>query len=183
MESILQTAKNLLLPALRKGGTAADFTMGNGHDTLWFSQNLPGGTVWAFDIQPAALEATRRLLTENGAGENVRLILDSHSNLDRYIDGELDAGMFNLGYLPWADKSVTTKQETTLVAVEKALSRLKVGGVLVIVVYSGHEEGRLEGEALQARLSRLDHKKWDVLLHRLIHVPTCPYILAAERRK
>ena len=134
MESILQTAKNLLLPALREGGTAADFTMGNGHDTLWFSQNLPGGTVWAFDIQPAALEATRRLLTENGAGENVRLILDSHSNLDRYIEGELDAGMFNLGYLPWADKSVTTKQETTLIAVEKALSRLKVGGVLVIVL-------------------------------------------------
>ena len=68
MESILQTAKNLLLPALRKGGTAADFTMGNGHDTLWFSQNLPGGTVWAFDIQPAALEATRGCLLKTARG-------------------------------------------------------------------------------------------------------------------
>ncbi len=29
MQSILHTAKELLLPALRPGGTAADFTMGN----------------------------------------------------------------------------------------------------------------------------------------------------------
>ena len=85
MQSILHTAKELLLPALRPGGTAADFTMGNGHDTLFLSRALPGGQVWAFDIQPAALKATQALLDNNSAGGNVRLILDSHSNLDRYI--------------------------------------------------------------------------------------------------
>ncbi|MDD3193963.1 MAG: class I SAM-dependent methyltransferase [Oscillospiraceae bacterium] len=51
------------------------------------------------------------------------------------------------------------------------------------LIYPGHEEGRLEGEALQQTLSRLDAKRYDVLLHRLIHVPDCPYILAVERRK
>lgn len=61
MQSILHTAKELLLPALRPGGTAADFTMGNGHDTLFLSRALPGGQVWAFDIQPAALKATQAL--------------------------------------------------------------------------------------------------------------------------
>ena len=183
MQSILGTAKELLAPALHPGGTAADFTMGNGHDTLFLSRALPGGKVWAFDIQPAALEATRALLAENGAGDNVQLILDSHSNLDRYIQTPLDAGVFNLGYLPWADKTITTRRETTLEAVEKALSLLRVGGVLVIVIYPGHEEGRLEGEALQQKLSTLDPKRYDVLLHRLIHVPKCPYILAVERRK
>lgn len=183
MQSILQTAKELLLPALRPGGTAADFTMGNGHDTLFLSQALPEGKVWAFDIQPAALKATKSLLKQNGAGDHVQLILDSHSNLDRYIKEPLDAGMFNLGYLPWADKTVTTRRETTLEAVDKALSLLRVDGVLVIVVYPGHEEGRLEGEALQQKLSGLDPKRFDVLLHRLIHVPDCPYILAVERRK
>ena len=55
--------------------------------------------------------------------------------------------------------------------------------MLVIVIYPGHEEGRLEGEALQQKLSTLDPKRYDVLLHRLIHVPNCPYILAVERRK
>ncbi len=122
-------------------------------------------------------------MAENGAGDNVQLILDSHSNLDRYIQTPLDAGVFNLGYLPWADKTITTRRETTLEAVEKALSLLRVGGVLVIVIYPGHEEGRLEGEALQQKLSTLDPKRYDVLLHRLIHVPNCPYILAVERRK
>ena len=183
MQSILGTAKELLAPALHPGGTAADFTMGNGHDTLFLSRALPGGKVWAFDIQPAALEATRALLAENGAGDNVQLILDSHSNLDRYIQTPLDAGVFNLGYLPWADKTISNRRETTLEAVEKALSLLRVGGVLVIVIYPGHEEGRLEGEALQQKLSTLDPKRYDVLLHRLIHVPNCPYILAVERRK
>lgn len=183
MQSILQTAKDLILPALRPGGTAADFTMGNGHDTLFLSQALPDGTIWAFDIQQAALDATKKLLAEHHTGENVRLILDSHSRLDRYIQTPLDAGMFNLGYLPWADKSVTTYRETTLEAVDKALALLRVGGVLVIVVYPGHPEGQLEGEALQKQLAALDPKRYDVLLHRLIHVPDCPYILAVERRK
>ncbi len=183
MKSILQTAKELLLPALRPDGTAADFTMGNGHDTLFLSQSVPRGTVWAFDIQPAALQATAALLAAHGAGENVRLILDSHSNLDQYIRQPLDAGMFNLGYLPWADKTITTRRETTLQAVGKAVDLLRPGGVLTIVVYPGHEEGRREGEALQQRLSALDAKRYDVLLHRLIHVPDCPYILAVERRK
>ena len=159
MQSILHTAKELLLPALRPGGTAADFTMGNGHDTLFLSRALPGGQVWAFDIQPAALKATQALLDNNSAG------------------------VFNLGYLPWADKAITTRRETTLEAVDKALPLLRVGGVLVIVIYPGHEEGRLEGEALQQKLSGLDPKRCDVLLHRLIHVPECPYILAVERRK
>ena len=135
MQSILHTAKELLLPALRPGGTAADFTMGNGHDTLFLSRALPGGQVWAFDIQPAALKATQALLDNNSAGGNVRLILDSHSNLDRYIQTPLDAGVFNLGYLPWADKAITTRRETTLEAVDKALPLLRVGGVLVIVIY------------------------------------------------
>ena len=75
--------------------------------------------------------------------------------------------MFNLGYLPWADKTVTTRRETTLEAVDKALALLRVGGVLVVVVYPGHQEGRLEGEALQKKLSALDSKRYDVLLHRL----------------
>lgn len=147
--------------------------MGNGHDTLFLSRALPGGQVWAFDIQPAALKATQALLDNNSAGGNVRLILDSHSNLDRYIQTPLDAGVFNLGYLPWADKAITTRRETTLEAVDKALPLLRVGGVLVIVIYPGHEEGRLEGEALQQKLSGLDPKRYDVLLHRLIHVPEC----------
>ena len=142
--------------------------MGNGHDTLFLSRALPGGQVWAFDIQPAALKATQALLDNNSAGGNVRLILDSHSNLDRYIQTPLDAGVFNLGYLPWADKAITTRRETTLEAVDKALPLLRVGGVLVIVIYPGHEEGARELHALLNWAAGLDVRAYNVLHHDFI---------------
>ena len=86
----------------------------------------------------------------------MQLILDSHSNLDRYIQTPLDAGVFNLGYLPWADKTITTRRETTLEAVEKALSLLRVGGV-------GHRDlsamkRGLEGGSPQQKAFTLDPK-------------------------
>jgi len=56
MINLLEIEKNFLLPHIKKGGTAVDFTMGNGHDTLWLSQQIgPEGKVFAFDIQPQAL--------------------------------------------------------------------------------------------------------------------------------
>lgn len=100
MQSILHTAKELLLPALRPGGTAADFTMGNGHDTLFLSRALPGGQVWAFDIQPAARKPTQALLDNNSAGGERPVDFGQSQQSDRYIQTPLDAGVFNLGYLP-----------------------------------------------------------------------------------
>ena len=70
MRSILGTAKELLAPALHPGGTAADFTMGNGHDTLSQPSPFPAEKSGPLISQPAALEATRALLAENGAGDN-----------------------------------------------------------------------------------------------------------------
>ena len=47
--------------------------------------------------------------------------------------------VFNLGWLPGGDKSVTTLWETTKVALEKALSLLEKHGVLLLCAYPGHE--------------------------------------------
>ena len=46
---------------------------------------------------------------------------------------------FNLGYLPWGDKDVQTKPETTVAAVESALSCLAEGGILSVMSYIGHK--------------------------------------------
>ena len=116
MINLLEVEKNFLLPHIKKGGTAVDFTMGNGHDTLWLSQQVGAqGKVFAFDIQPQALENTRTLLRRESAPENYTLLLDSHSNVKEYVKEPICAGMFNLGFLPGGDKSVTTKRETTLI--------------------------------------------------------------------
>ena len=59
--------------------------------------------------------------------ENAELILDGHENLDHYVTEPIRAAIFNLGYLPSADKSVITKPHTTLEAIEKILDRSRGG--------------------------------------------------------
>ncbi|MCI5802265.1 MAG: methyltransferase domain-containing protein [Oscillospiraceae bacterium] len=183
MKTILTVAKDLLVQGIREDSIVADFTMGNGNDTLFLSSLVPKGHVYAFDIQPQALENTQKRLKEHGAPENVSLILDSHHNLERYIPGGIDAGMFNLGYLPHGDPSLTTRRETSLPAVQKAVERLNPRGVVVVVVYPGHEEGRLEGEALQEMAKGFDPEVYDATVFRIVNIPHCPYVVAVERRR
>ena len=57
MIDLLSLHKQFILTHLHEGDTAADFTMGNGHDTLFLSETVgPSGHVFAFDIQQAALD-------------------------------------------------------------------------------------------------------------------------------
>ena len=86
MLDLLALQKELLLRHIRPGGVCADFTMGNGHDTLFLSRAVgETGRVYAFDIQPSALEHTAALLRQEHAPENVTLICDSHHHAAHYI--------------------------------------------------------------------------------------------------
>ncbi len=182
MKSVLDLAKSYLIDSVPEDGIVADFTMGNGNDTLFLSSLVSKGHVYAFDIQPQALENTKKKLAEHGARDNVTLILDSHSELDRYLPESFDGGLFNLGYLPWSDKSITTKHETTLTAIEKAVARLRKGRAIVIVIYPGHPEGALEGREIEAYAKRLPKKEFDATVFRIVNVEDCPYFVAIEKR-
>ena len=117
MIDLLSLHKQFILTHLREGDVCADFTMGNGHDTEFLSKAVgAAGRVYAFDVQPQALESTAAHMRETGCPENYTLILDSHSNAKNYIKEPLRAGMFNLGWLPGSDKTVTTRRGTTLPA-------------------------------------------------------------------
>lgn len=183
MLDILQTEKSFILQHLKEGDTAADFTMGNGYDTLFLSKTVgETGKVFAFDIQQSALESTEKRLKENGAPENYTLICDSHHRAKEYIQGKIKAGMFNLGYLPGGDKSVTTKRETTIAAVTAAIEMLDSDGILLIAVYPGHEEGEIEGELINEMLSLLDRKKYCCAKFRIINSPTSSYFYIVESK-
>lgn len=97
--------------------------------------------------------------------------------------GPIDGGMFNLGYLPRGDKSITTLRPTTLEAIQKALSMLKKDGVLVVAVYPGHPEGELEGRMVQSFASRLDKYYFNVILYRYINHPGSAFLFAFEKSK
>jgi len=131
------------------------------------------------------LEITKkRLINENCLDENVHLIHGSHADFKKYVpeNTELDGAIFNLGYLPGGDKSVTTKTGSTIACLTDALEILKPGGVIVVSVYPGHEEGTTEGETVLAFAESLDQKLFDCLYHRLVNIPEAPFIVAFQKK-
>lgn len=140
---------------LKPGEFAIDATLGNGHDTVFLAGCVgPRGTVWSFDVQSQALVQARIALagTSRDARGEVVLIEASHADMAHHIPptqhGRIGAVMFNLGYLPGGDKTVTTLAASTLRAVEGASDLLRPGGVMTVVGYVGHTAGRDEVDAL-----------------------------------
>lgn len=178
--TLSDVAKYFFQRKVPRDSTAVDFTMGNGYDTLFLSELVPDGRVYAFDIQESAIESTSNRLKEAGAS-NVTLIHASHARVKDYVSAPVHAAMFNLGYLPGGDKSIHTLTESTLEAVSAALELLAPGGVLTISVYPGHDEGKKEGEAVEELLSNTDRHLFSVLKCKMLNSPTSPYIIAVEK--
>lgn len=151
---VLQIAHERLSETLRPGDIALDGTAGNGHDTLFLARIVgPRGRVYAFDVQEAAIEATKARLMASGCLHHVKLIQHSHHLADQYVADQhrrhLGAAIFNLGYLPGSDKTIVTRYESTLKALQSVLRLMKRGSVLAIVIYTGHAEGTREREAIR----------------------------------
>lgn len=162
-KNAVQIAKIICRAKLSQGDIAVDCTMGNGNDTI-FLCGLVGekGKVYAFDIQEEAVSNTRKRLQELNLLERTEIVLDGHQNIDKYVKGNVGLVIFNLGYLPKGDHAITTKKETTLEAVRKSMGLLKPNGIILLVVYSGHENGKLEKEALKNFTSTINQKEYNV---------------------
>lgn len=180
-------AHALLRDVVQAGDVVIDATMGNGHDTLFLAQQVgTEGKVFAFDVQAQALDKTRQRLAEHGAQQQVALVKGCHSAMAQHVPeewhGVVAAAVFNLGYLPGADKALTTQRETTITAVDAALQLLRVGGVLIVVVYPGHAEGKLEGEVLEQHLADLDQDAFQVARYGFLNLRNNPpYVLAVVK--
>jgi len=159
----IEISKTICKSKLTNGDIAVDCTMGNGNDTA-FLCNLVGekGKVYAFDIQEIAVINTRNKLQELNFLKRAELILDTHQNVGKYIKGKVKLVIFNLGYLPKGDHKITTKKETTIEAVQKCIDILEPNGIILLVVYTGHENGKLEKEALDSYTSILSQKDYNV---------------------
>ncbi|GEL07656.1 tRNA (mnm(5)s(2)U34)-methyltransferase [Salisediminibacterium halotolerans] len=184
----LPFAKKLLSEHTPEGGITVDATAGNGHDTIDLAKLAgPAGTVYSFDIQHAAIEATQKKLTDHKLDGRVVLVNDGHENMKTYIApehaGRIDTAVFNLGYLPGSDKTVSTQADTTIAAIETLLTSLRPGGIIVLVIYHGHEEGRREKETLMTYLASLPQEKADVLLYAFLNQKNEPPFLAAIEKK
>lgn len=163
----VEWAHELLRSRVPPGAWVVDATAGNGHDTLLLAQLVgPSGRVFAFDIQPAAIEATRARLAAVGALSQCTLILDGHEKMRALLpaeaNGQLAAVMFNLGWLPKQEKSCITRTETTLTALQAALDYLQGGGLITVVVYPNHDGGDDESKAVAEWACALSAKTFEV---------------------
>lgn len=183
IENVTLLSQWMLPNIVKPGMRCIDATAGNGHDTLFLSEMVKAeGYVYGFDIQEVAVNETKKLL-EKSPYLNYEVILDSHANMQAYVKEAVDFVVFNLGYLPKADKNITTKKDTTLEAVDVALSLLKCHGILWLVVYPGHEAGKEESLALNEYLTSFNQKEYSVLKMAFMNQKNNPpYIWAIEKK-
>lgn len=153
-----------------------DATAGTGRDTEFICSLLhKDGKILAMDIQEQAILQTRERLRKAGYENKVQLVLDGHQHMDRYCEKETaDLIMFNLGYLPGGDHTMSTCAGSTLEALEKSLQILKKGGIISLMIYSGGDTGFAEKEAVLAWLKTLDPKQYIVLVESFYNKPNHP---------
>ena len=170
---------------LKPGDTAVDCTAGNGLDTLFLLQKTaPGGFVFAFDVQKDALKRTRALLEDACiSSHRFKLVHDCHSRLSTYVkQEEVAVCMFNLGFLPGGTRDITTSPGRVIEAVRSALGLLRPLGLITIVMYPGHEPGRLEQKCILDHVRNFDERLCRVMYIRYMNTEKAsPSILVIQK--
>ena len=144
---ILNRVRLICERLIKKEDIVVDATCGNGNDTLMLSKLAK--KIFAFDIQTEAINNTKRLLDKNNV-TNVTLINDSHEKIDGILNefsGKISLILFNLGYLPGGNKSITTNHKSTLKAIKNGLKLLNKKGRILVTCYP-HEEGKKESSEI-----------------------------------
>jgi hypothetical protein len=141
--------------------------------------------VIGFDVQEEAIRATRNRLKSAGISDTVTLHQQGHEAMADAVPaewrGSVGAVMFNLGYLPGSDKSCITEPGTTVQALKASLSMLRSGGVCTVVIYTGHEGGAEEAEAVQQWAEALDPDTFTVVSYRFVNRDNPPRLVLVER--
>lgn len=189
--SVLEAAHHFTASAVQEGGFAIDATVGNGHDTVFLLRQIgTDGQVLGFDIQDDALDATRarvRSTLPPALADRLHLVQAGHEGLKDHLDcerqGRVDAVMFNLGYFPGGDHSVTTEPNTTRQALQASAEVLRPDGIISVVMYSGHEGGREEAQAVDDWGASLPQNQFQVLSYEFINqVNDPPRLLVVQKR-
>lgn len=186
---ILDFAHQLVHRTVEPGEVVVDATVGTGQDTVSLAEQVgPTGRVVGFDVQAEAIRQTRHRVEEEIPAANLELFQAGHetmaSHLEATVHGEVAAVMFNLGYLPGGDSSITTEPETTRHALEAAAELLRPGGVMTIVAYTGHEGGDEEATAVADWAAALSTTAFLVLSYRFVNQNNDPpRLYAVEKRE
>lgn len=157
-------AHEWIAAVLHSGDSAVDATLGNGHDALFLAQCVGvNGVLWGFDVQAQALQRSReRLLAHAALPARGGFFHQCHSEMASRVTEPVQAVMFNLGYLPGAERDCITETQKTLQALSAASELLTVGGRMTVVCYPGHAGGDQETAAVLSWADMLQDG-WDVV--------------------
>lgn len=173
----LDLAKSLWDSILNVGDIVIDATCGNGFDTLFLAKKILHedlGFLYGYDIQKSAIENTyQRLQQENISLKNVALFHKSHEDFAE-VSKNVKLIVYNLGYLPGFDKSITTRTESTIKSIENGLN---LSSYISIMCYPGHSEGKEEKKGLLQFLANLDRKKWSICHYEWVNRPLSPSLI------
>ena len=181
MKKVVDIAHELLKNIIIKDGVYADFTCGNGYDTCFLASLDKVKKVYAFDIQKEALHQTIKAVSDIGYAHKCKFILDGHEHLDAYISENLAGAIFNFGYLPHGSENVTTMLHTSKIAVQKALKQLQKHGMLILVIYPGHKEGKKESDYFSDWVKTLDSHYYSCMGMYMENKKESPYLLVIEK--
>lgn len=183
LPNAVKMAHRLVAAVLPEGATAIDATVGNGHDTLFLARNVGSlGKVYGFDIQTEALQSADDRLRAAGCRQQVTMIQAGHETMTEHIAGPVDAVMFNLGYLPGGDHGQITRADTTITAIEAGMKLLRPGGLMSIVVYTGHPGAAEERESVERLVRQLERREYCVVRMEFVNrSKKPPYLILIEK--
>lgn len=156
----------------------ADFTCGSGEDSAYFASFPNVDKVYSFDVQQAAIELARKQYPN----PKIQYICDGHEHMDQYLQC-FDIGIFNFGYFPAGNHQITTMLETSQKAVDLALKLLNKKGLLLLVLYPGHNEGQKEVHFFETYCEQLNPTHFVMMKIQMLQKPTSPYIIAIEKTR
>lgn len=176
--------KKLLCP----GDIVIDATCGNGHDTLTlanlaFSPNSKQNII-AIDMQSEAIKSTQVLLKNHFKDpfESLRFLQQCHSQFPSDLTPQsVKLIVYNLGYLPGGNKTITTAHSSTLESLRNALDLIMLGGAISITCYPGHPEGKIEEKKILAFSQTLSPLEWSCCYHRWENRKDAPGLLLMQR--
>jgi len=175
IKKIVEIAHDYLLENNHENYIGVDFTCGSGNDTKILALNMKH--VYSFDIQKEPIMEAKELCKDLN---NISFYCKSHFYFDEEVVS-FDRGIFNLGYYPKGDKTITTNYIEVIQTIEKALNLLNNNGRLIIVCYPGFESGYIESMKIEEYVQSLSSKKYDVFKFQLMNRKNAPYIIGIDK--
>ncbi|PPD23301.1 MAG: SAM-dependent methyltransferase [Methylobacter sp.] len=184
--ALVDLAQHWLCPKLKAGDAVIDATVGNGFDTLFLAKCVaPGGQVFGFDIQAQALENAKAKIPGDLVAslywrQNCHSAMSEH--LPVSLHGRIKAVMFNLGYLPGADKTIITRPCSTLSALKQAVELISLNGAITVVAYPGHAGGGNECATVAEFCRNLNPLQFRLaIIDSISATPTAPKLFQIEK--